>query len=299
MTAFGAGDWPYRLGCPVWASKTWNGGFYTPDAGPGDWLAQYSSVFGTVEGNASFYGLPAPATVARWAQDAAPGFRFCFKVPRAITHEARLIDCRAATAEFLDRLAPLAARDALGPLLLQLPPDYGPDGLARLLDWLDALPAGRTCAVEMRHPCFYDRSPAERALNRALHERGIDRATMDTRGLFSATDADPATREARRKKPRLPARALALGPRPFVRYVGHPVLARNGHWLAQWAGQFATWITEGREPWFFAHMPDDRDAPALARAFHEELRSRIASLPALPPWPAGRLPQQSGLFGGN
>ena len=39
--------------------------------------------------------------------------------------------------------------------------------------------------------------------------------------------------------------------------------------------------------------------PALARAFHEELRSRIASLPALPPWPAGRLPQQSGLFGGN
>ena len=52
-------------------------------------------------------------------------------------------------------------------LLLQLPPDYGPDGLARLLDWLDALPAGRACAVEMRHPCFYDRSPAElRALYR-------------------------------------------------------------------------------------------------------------------------------------
>lgn len=299
MTAGAAGDWPYRLGCPVWASKTWNGGFYAPDAGPGDWLAQYSSVFGTVEGNASFYGLPSPATVARWAQDAAAGFRFCFKVPRAITHDARLVDCRAATAEFLDRLAPLAERAALGPLLLQLPPDYGPDGLARLLDWLDALPAANPAVVELRHPCFYDRSAAERTLNRELHARGIDRATMDTRGVFGAEAADAATRDAQRKKPRLPARALALGSRPFVRYVGHPVLAANDRWLAQWAERFAAWINEGREPWFFAHMPDDRDAPALARAFHAQLRQRIASLPALAPWPAERLPQQAGLFGGG
>lgn len=298
MTASGAAGWPYRLGCPVWASRTWNGGFYTPDAGPGDWLAQYSAVFGTVEGNASFYGLPSAATVARWASGAAPGFRFCFKVPRAITHEARLAGCAAATAEFLDRLAPLAAREALGPLLLQLPPDYGGEGLTRLLDWLDALPAGLPCAVELRHPAFYDRSATERALNRALHERGIDRATMDTRGLFSAEAVDAATREVQRRKPRLPARALALGPRPFVRYVGHPETARNAPWLAQWAERFAAWIAEGREPWFFAHMPDDRDAPALARAFHALLRARVGTLPALAPWPAERLPRQAGLFGG-
>ena len=58
----------------------------------------------------------------------------------------------------------------IGPCLRFAAIAYAPN--ERLLDWLDALPAGLPCAVELRHPAFYDRSATERALNRALHERG-------------------------------------------------------------------------------------------------------------------------------
>jgi len=47
-------------------------------------------------------------------------FRFSVKLPRAITHDARLSGVRASVAEFLDQLQPLGARVQC--LLVQLPP---------------------------------------------------------------------------------------------------------------------------------------------------------------------------------
>ncbi|HRW67817.1 MAG TPA: DUF72 domain-containing protein, partial [Candidatus Competibacter sp.] len=72
----------YHLGCPVWSNRDWVGELFALTAKPSDFLRQYSAVFDTVEGNSCFYGLPKPETVLRWRDEAAPGFRFCFKFPR-------------------------------------------------------------------------------------------------------------------------------------------------------------------------------------------------------------------------
>ncbi|HEY4939951.1 MAG TPA: DUF72 domain-containing protein [Rhizomicrobium sp.] len=83
-------------------------------------LARYATRLNAVEINSSFYRPHRPATYARWAASVPEGFRFAVKVPRAITHERRLVDADALVAKFLEEAGALGTR--LGPLLVQLPP---------------------------------------------------------------------------------------------------------------------------------------------------------------------------------
>ncbi|MEI2741001.1 MAG: DUF72 domain-containing protein [Candidatus Competibacter sp.] len=275
----------YHLGCPVWSNRDWLGELFSADAKPRDFLRQYSSVFDTVEGNNCFYGLPKPETVARWRDEAAPGFRFCFKFPRAISHERRLREAAEATAEFLERIRPLAEAGRLGPSFLQLPPNFGPEQLALLEGYLRALPEDFQCAVEVRHPAFFAKGEEERHLNRMLFERGVDRVMLDSRALFASGSDDPDTRGAQRKKPRLPVHAISLGPRPFIRFIGQADPELNRPFLEPWLDKLALWLSEGREPYVFMHTPNSRRAPQLARLFHGLLRARCPEVGDLPSWP--------------
>jgi uncharacterized protein YecE (DUF72 family) len=290
-----------KIGCPVWAHAPWVGSFFTARARREDFLPQYARVFGTAEGNATFYGLPAPATVARWADEAPETFRFCFKFPRTISHDARLAEGSPGAGDgpevraFAERLAPLGAR--FGPRLLQLPSSFGPAGLGALRLWLARArktldrvsPVGaEPIAVEVRHPEFFAGGAAEDELHAALREAGAERCVFDTTGLFAARLApdDHAAHDAVRKKPRVPARRVALGRHPLVRFVGDPDLARNDPALDRWAATLAGWIDEGREPYFFAHHVDDKHAPELGRRLHARLHAlRPERVPAPPAWP--------------
>ncbi len=271
----------YHLGCPIWSHKAWIGELFTASARPKDFLGQYASVFNTVEGNTTFYGLPSEATVARWRAETPEGFRFCFKFPRAISHDRRLQDAEAETGRFLDTLAPL--KDRLGHAFLQLPPSFGPSELPALEHYLAALPEGFSCAVEVRHPGFFGK--AETDLNTLLTGRSADRVIFDTRGLHTATTDDPDGLAAQRKKPRVPVRFTATGTHPFIRFVGHPEVDENLPLLAEWAPVVAQWIGEGRTPYIFMHAPDDFYAPRLARHFHR-LLSEQTDAGDPPTWPA-------------
>jgi uncharacterized protein YecE (DUF72 family) len=70
--------------------------------------------------NSSFYRPHRRATYERWAANVPDDFAFAVKMPKAITHTARLV----AVAEPLDRF--LEETDGLGtkrgPILIQLPP---------------------------------------------------------------------------------------------------------------------------------------------------------------------------------
>lgn len=73
---------------------------------PKDYLAEYARVWNTVEGNTTFYSLPASETVERWHDAVPPEFRFSFKLPKSITHRRSLEGAESETATFLDRMAP-------------------------------------------------------------------------------------------------------------------------------------------------------------------------------------------------
>ena len=284
----------YFLGCPIWGNRAWVGELFAPEAKQTDFLRQYASVFNTVEGNTTFYGLPTAKTAARWLADTSKGFRFALKFPRAISHGKRLRNAEPETAAFMDLLATL--QDRIGPSFLQLPPSFGPMDLPALDEYLVALPAAFHYAVEIRHGLFF--AQAEDELNAVLKSHRANRVVFDTRGLHSASTDDRAGREAQRKKPKVPVRFVATGRFPFVRYVGHPEVRENLPLLAEWAPVVAGWIREGRTPFVFFHAPDDFYAPQLARHFHR-LLSRHINVGEMPPWPAEQIteaPAQMALF---
>ena len=179
----------YRLGCPFWSFKPWNGSLYSADARPEDRLRQYASVFNSVEGNTSFWSVPSPRSVSRWREAAPPDFRFCFKVPREITHERMLLDARAPLAAFLRAVEPLGER--LGSFLLQLPPGLGPRELPQLEAFLDLLPQELPFAVELRHRAFFEDDALAGHCDELLAEHGCDRVMMDTRALRAGNPRHP------------------------------------------------------------------------------------------------------------
>lgn len=282
----------YFLGCPIWGNKAWVGELFAPEAKQQDFLRQYASVFNTVEGNTTFYGLPTAKTAARWLADTSKGFRFALKFPRVISHTKRLRNAESETAAFMELLATL--QDRLGPSFLQLPPSFGPRDLPALDEYLTALPNAFHYAVEIRHSLFF--AEAENELNAILKSHRANRVVFDTRGLHSATVDDPAGREAQRKKPKVPVRFVATGRFPFVRFVGHPEVHENLPLLSEWAPVVANWIREGRTPFVFFLAPDDFFAPQLARHFHRLLSNHI-EVGEMRAWPAEQVaPAQMALF---
>ena len=83
-------------------------------------LARYATRFDAVEINSSFHRSHRMGTYARWADSVPRGFRFSVKLPRTITHDARLVGCGALLDAFAAEIAGLGSK--LGGLLVQLPP---------------------------------------------------------------------------------------------------------------------------------------------------------------------------------
>ena len=283
---------PYYLGCPSWSENAWREGLYPQNARSADFLSLYAQVFNAVEGNTTFYAKPAPSTVERWAQSLPAHFRFTAKFPREISHGGDLREQTQAVESFLQLLRPLGARVA--PFWLQLPASFGPQRLAELVSFIDALE--RPLAVEVRHPAFFAKGDAERVLNRLLMDRGVERICLDPRALFSCTSTDPAVLHAQAKKPKVPPRPAAFTQFPQVRFIGRPELEANDPYLVPWIEKVAGWIEEGRTPYVFLHTPDNHLAPELARRFHQQLSERLPGLPALPELHQPQAREQLGLL---
>lgn len=266
---------PYFLGCPQWQHPGWNSRL-PPGQSP---LERYSKVFNCVEGNTTFYATPSQEQCRQWRSQVPGNFRFLFKFPRLITHDRLLAGATPGVRAFLEIISPL--EDVLGPFLLQLPAAFGPEHLDRLWRFVDALPAPLTCTVEVRHSAFFSKGEAEKALNRGLRERNITRVCFDSRALFAAAPDSEATRDAQRKKPRVPVHLLPVDAPPVIRYIGHPDLEANHRFLAPWVERVSAWIEEGRHPFVFMHMPDLGDALSLATLWNELLSKRVPGVDTL------------------
>lgn len=268
----------------MWANADWRGSLYPAHDTPETRLDDYASVFSAVEGNTTFYsGAPREETVATWARQAPADFRFCFKLPAALTHERRLRDVEADVDHFLSRLAPL--HDRLGPVMVQLPRDFGSEALSQLKRLLEHWPENIPCAVEVRHSEFFHKGSAEVALNRLLISYGVDRVMLDVRPLFSTpAGSDSRLSRAQSEKPKRPLHVLSTAARPVVRFIGHVDNAINEHYFRPWSELINLWIKQGKTPFLFVHT-DNRHAPQLARCLHEQLRQHDQALPELPRFP--------------
>src|SRR5579863_204234 len=106
-----------RIGCAGWGLSSAVAASFP---GEGTHLERYSHVLTCVEINSSFYKPHREQTYAHWAESVPDSFRFSVKLPKAITHDARLVDTEALLDEFLQAAGQLG--DKLGCWLVQLPP---------------------------------------------------------------------------------------------------------------------------------------------------------------------------------
>jgi uncharacterized protein YecE (DUF72 family) len=275
-----------HVGCAMWTHAAWPGRHLPQPLAPRDRLRAYASWCNAVEGNTTFYATPSPATVASWVEQTRPDFRFLLKLPRPITHERRLVGVQEPLRAFLHAVAPLGPR--IHALWIQLPPSFVPAQLGTLDAFLRSLPADHRRAVEVRHRAFFEDPRWERRLEEVLGEHGAEWVPFDTTVLFAAPPATADETEAWAKKPRLPRRARALTAYPLVRYIGRDDAEASARGWAPWVETVAGWLGEGRSPTVFLHTPDNVDALALARRFHDEVRARVPELaPLSEPIPTG------------
>ena len=117
-------------------------------------LKFYASQFATVEINNTFYRMPTEKVLAQWAEQVPAGFRFALKANQQITHIKRLRECESTLKRFLEVASVLNEGDHLGPILVQLPPNFKFDPVL-LAEFLSLRPAAFRFAFEVRHPSWY------------------------------------------------------------------------------------------------------------------------------------------------
>lgn len=148
-----------RIGCVAWTIPK---GAAAEFPAEGSHLGRYAGRFSAVEIDTSFYRPHKPATYARWAASVPAEFRFAVKVPKAITHERRLVDADEPLARFLGEATALG--DKLGPLLVQLPPSLAFDPAVAQAFWAGLRRRFAGAVVcEPRHPSWFT-AEAERLL---------------------------------------------------------------------------------------------------------------------------------------
>ncbi|UPA27616.1 DUF72 domain-containing protein [Shinella oryzae] len=160
-----------------------------PETGTG--LERYAAVFNGVEINSTFYRRHQAKTFERWAASVPEHFRFAVKIPREITHEARLHDIGGLFHAFLDEIHGL--NEKLGPLLCQLPPSLAFD--AKTAN--EAFAAMRrnhagTIVIEPRH-----KSWASEPATMLLQRHAIDRVLADPAPVWPETGFDEPPKYAR------------------------------------------------------------------------------------------------------
>jgi uncharacterized protein YecE (DUF72 family) len=165
-----------RIGTQGWNYEAWVGPFYPVGTRPADFLSIYSRAFDTVEVDSTFYAIPPSKTVRGWADRTPPGFTFALKMPQEITHERRLREANDIAREFFGRAREL--EDKLGPILIQLGPDFAPNELPALAQFLPTLPREMQFAVEFRQ-----RGWIHDGVLALLAEHGVALALTDARWI--------------------------------------------------------------------------------------------------------------------
>ena len=136
------------IGTQGWNYTAWVGPLYPPGTRPSEFLSTYARAFRSVEVDSTFYAVPDVRAVRAWAERTPPEFTFALKMPKEVTHERRLRDADEVVHGFVDRARELGSK--LGPVLLQMGPDFEPDELPAIETFLPTLPTDIRFAIEFR-----------------------------------------------------------------------------------------------------------------------------------------------------
>jgi uncharacterized protein YecE (DUF72 family) len=198
-------------------------------------------------------------TVRGWYDRTPRDFTFALKLPQEITHERRLRDADDVAQLFYDRAREL--REKLGPVLIQLGPDFVPAELPALATMLPKLPQDIRFSVEFRH-----RGWINDGVLALLAEHGVGLTLSDARWL-----------------PR--KQMLALASRPtsdflYVRFMGanrdvvdySRIQLDRTQEIEQWAGVLWPLALKGVRVYTYVNNHFAGHSPQSARELQHALR---------------------------
>ena len=278
-----------RVGISGWTYPPWRGVFYPKGLPHRSELSYVGERMATLEINGTFYALQRPESFRAWHDHTPDGFVFSVKGPRFITHMKKLRDVQTPLANFFAS-GVLGLRGKLGPVLWQLPPNFGFDPV-RLAEFFAQLPRSTAEAAWLarRHDDRLDgraltEADAERGLRHALEvrhasfktDRFVDLLREHQIGLVVADTAGkwPLIREV-------------TSDFVYVRLHGDKELYASGYSpdaLRQWASMIRAWADTDRD--VFVYFDNDVkvrapfDALALAAILDEASAGEIAAQPA-------------------
>jgi len=240
------------VGCPVWANKAWVGSTYPIGTKEKDFLKFYTQQFNTIELNVTHYQIPSSAMIRKWREASTPDFKFCPKFPQEISH--RLLPegkGDALTKVFCEEIRGL--EENLGTVFLQLPPTFSPKEMDKLEYFLANFPRDIDLAVEFRHPDWFKDDNFEN-IAQLLENEGLATVITDVSGRRDVLNL------------RL-TKSLAM-----LRFVGNDLHPTDYQRVDEWVQIFKVWLENGLETiYFFAHEPNNDDAPMLAKYFIEQM----------------------------
>jgi uncharacterized protein YecE (DUF72 family) len=138
----------------------------------GSRLHYYGSLFNSIEINSTFYRLPRPGTIIKWADEVPDHFRFTFKAPSAVTHQPELKFNRQELISFMDIIKGVGSKK--GFVLLQVPAKMQANArrLARILAIIKK--SEWSIAFESRNTTWY-----EKEVEKVLNDFGVVRVIHD------------------------------------------------------------------------------------------------------------------------
>jgi uncharacterized protein YecE (DUF72 family) len=243
------------VGCAGWSLRK-----EMADAFPieGSHLERYAAVLPAVEINSSFYRPHQPQTYARWAAAVPDDFRFSVKLPRAITHDAKLQGVDDALDQFLREAGELGPK--LGCVLVQLPPKgaFDPAVAAAFMRQLRGR-FGCMLALEGRHPTWFGDDATE-----LMREWDITRVI-----------ADPAAGQPGPHVPTTDAAYLRLHGTPDIYYSSYPP-----DFLRKVAGRLARCQARGADAWcIFDNTAAGAAVPNALAVLHESFEEGAPEAP--------------------
>lgn len=261
-----AGEFRAYIGCTKWTHKPWIGNLFPAGTKDKDFAAEYARRFNTIEFGPTFYATSsADAIQTKWVAKVQgnPDFKFCPKMPQAITHIRRLQNAGQATAQFFESLSGFG--NHLGPVLMQMGEAFTPKYFEVLKSYLQQLPEGFTVFLELRHTDWFTIAGNRERLFDLLQQHQVGAAITDSPGRRDCVHMQLPT------------------PHAMIRFVGNNGQPIEHQRLDAWAQRIKSWKDQGLQTlWFFMHQHDELYAPGSCRYLVSKLNEQAGIAIHLP-----------------
>ncbi len=265
------------VGCTGWSMKEWVGHVYPANAKTKDYLTHYAKQFNTIELNTTHYRIPNFETIQKWKKESTADFRFCPKIPQAISHSSGMGLNDGKLNAFIESIQQL--NEKMGCCFMQMPPYFDAGRLAVLATFLEKMPDNIPLAIEVRHESWFRKEDGLLPLVELAKAKNCALVITDVAGRRDVLHQQLTNNIA------------------MIRFVGNDLHPTDYSRIDEWVNKLKGWFAQGiSEVYFFTHEPDNIKAPELAKYLVEQAKALLPAVTTRGPEFIKEQGQQMSLF---